>query len=89
MQKFKIGLILLLTLPVYAVSGAADSNSSGSTFIDGETGKIANLRHKCEIFADSKVIESDEYFFTLGDDIDDMHRDSIYSHPSGARNGPF
>lgn len=45
MQKFKIGLILILTLPVYAVSGAADSNSSGSTFIDGETGKIANLRH--------------------------------------------
>lgn len=89
MQKFKIGLILLLTLPVYAVSGVADSNSSGSTFIDGETGKIANLRHKCEIFADSKVIESDEYFFTLGDDIDDRHRDSIYSHPSGARNGPF
>ena len=35
------------------------------------------------------MIESDEYFFILGDDIDDRQRQSKYSHPSGAQNGPF
>ena len=54
-----------------------------------ESVKISNLRDKCEIFTDSKVIDSDEYFFILGDDIDDRHRQSKYSHPSGAQNGPF
>jgi len=54
-----------------------------------ESMKISNLRGKCEIFADSKIIDSDEYFFILGDDIDDRHRQSKYSHPSGAQNGPF
>jgi len=54
-----------------------------------ESVKTSNLRDKCEIFTDSKVIDSDEYFFILGDDIDDRHRQSKYSHPSGAQNGPF
>ena len=54
-----------------------------------ESVKISNLRDKCEIFTDSKVIDSDEFFFILGDDIDDRHRQSKYSHPSGAQNGPF
>ena len=56
---------------------------------EGESIKISNLRDKCEIFIDSKVIDSDEYFFILGDDIDDRNRQSKYSHPSGAENGPF
>ena len=56
---------------------------------DEESVKTSNLRDKCEIFTDSKVIDSDEYFFILGDDIDDRHRQSKYSHPSGAQNGPF
>ena len=54
-----------------------------------ESVKISNLRDKCDIFAESKTIESDEYFFILGDDIDDRQRQSKYSHPSGAQNGPF
>jgi hypothetical protein len=63
--------------------------SSDSKPSDKESAKISNLREKCEIFANSKEIESDEYFFILGDDIDDRHRQSKYSHPSGAQNGPF
>ena len=63
--------------------------SSDSKPSDKESAKILNLREKCEIFANSKEIESDEYFFILGDDIDDRHRQSKYSHPSGAQNGPF
>ena len=63
--------------------------SSESKPSDEESAKISNLRDKCEIFANSKEIESDEYFFILGDDIDDRHRQSKYSHPSGAQNGPF
>ena len=63
--------------------------SSDSKSNDTESVKISNLRDKCEIFAESKLIESDEYFFILGDDIDDRHRQSKYSHPSGAQNGPF
>ena len=63
--------------------------SSDSKPSDKESAKISNLREKCEIFANSKEIESDEYFFILGDDIDDRHRLSKYSHPSGAQNGPF
>ena len=63
--------------------------SSDSKPSNKESAKISNLRDKCEIFANSKEIESDEYFFILGDDIDDRHRQSKYSHPSGAQNGPF
>tara|TARA_Y100000768_G_scaffold86064_1_gene61619 strand:- start:2168 stop:3460 length:1293 start_codon:yes stop_codon:yes gene_type:complete len=65
------------------------TDSSDSKSNDTESVKISNLRSKCEIFAESKLIESDEYFFILGDDIDDRHRQSKYSHPSGAQNGPF
>ena len=67
----------------------ANTESSESQPTDVESVKISNLRNKCEIFANSKAIESDEYFFILGDDIDDRHRQSKYSHPSGAQNGPF
>ena len=67
----------------------ANTESSESQPNDVESVKISNLRNKCEIFANSKAIESDEYFFILGDDIDDRHRQSKYSHPSGAQNGPF
>ena len=66
-----------------------ETDSSDSKSNDTESVKISNLRDKCEIFAESKLIESDEYFFILGDDIDDRHRQSKYSHPSGAQNGPF
>lgn len=66
-----------------------ETDSSDSKSNDTESVKISNLRNKCEIFAESKLIESDEYFFILGDDIDDRHRQSKYSHPSGAQNGPF
>ena len=65
------------------------TDSSDSKSNDTESVKISNLRDKCEIFAESKLIESDEYFFILGDDIDDRQRQSKYSHPSGAQNGPF
>ena len=65
------------------------TDSFDSKSNDTESVKISNLRSKCEIFAESKLIESDEYFFILGDDIDDRHRQSKYSHPSGAQNGPF
>ena len=65
------------------------TDSSDSKSNDTESVKISNLRSKCEIFAESKLIESDEYFFILGDDIDDRQRQSKYSHPSGAQNGPF
>ena len=75
-------------------TGSSEENnkeidSSDSKSNDTESVKISNLRDKCEIFAESKLIESDEYFFILGDDIDDRHRQSKYSHPSGAQNGPF
>ena len=75
-------------------TGSSEENnkeidSSDSKSNDTESVKISNLRNKCEIFAESKLIESDEYFFILGDDIDDRHRQSKYSHPSGAQNGPF
>tara|TARA_B100001175_G_scaffold262548_1_gene231960 strand:+ start:418 stop:1725 length:1308 start_codon:yes stop_codon:yes gene_type:complete len=63
-----------------------DSQSKPS---EGESDKISNIRDKCELFANSKEIESDEYFFILGDDIDERQRESKYSHPSGAQNGPF
>ena len=66
-----------------------ETDSSDSKSNDTESVKISNLRDKCEIFAESKLIESDEYFFILGDDIDDRQRQSKYSHPSGAQNGPF
>lgn len=66
-----------------------ETDSSDSKSNDTESVKISNLRNKCEIFAESKLIESDEYFFILGDDIDDRQRQSKYSHPSGAQNGPF
>ena len=66
-----------------------ETDSSDSKSNDTESVKISNLRDKCEIFAESKLIESDEYFFILGDDIDDRQRRSKYSHPSGAQNGPF
>jgi len=75
-------------------TGSSEENnkeidSSDSKSNDTESVKISNLRDKCEIFAESKLIESDEYFFILGDDIDDRQRQSKYSHPSGAQNGPF
>jgi len=75
-------------------TGSSEENnkeidSSDSKSNDTESVKISNLRDKCEIFAESKLIESDEYFFILGDDIDDRQRRSKYSHPSGAQNGPF
>ena len=66
-----------------------ETDSSDSKSNDTESVKISNLRDKCEIFAESKLIESDEYFFILGDDIDDRQRQSKFSHPSGAQNGPF
>ena len=66
-----------------------ETDSSDSKSNDTESVKISNLRDKCEIFAESKLIESDEYFFILGDDIDDRQRQSKYSHSSGAQNGPF
>ena len=69
--------------------GDTDNEDSLSKPNEGESIKISNLRDKCEIFIDSKVIDSDEYFFILGDDIDDRNRQSKYSHPSGAENGPF
>lgn len=72
-----------------SVENNNEKDSSDSKSNDAESVKISNLRDKCEIFADSKEIESDEYFFILGDDIDDRHRQSKYSHPSGAQNGPF
>ena len=50
-----------------------EKDSSDSKSNDTESVKISNLRNKCEIFAESKLIESDEYFFILGDDIDDRH----------------
>jgi len=63
-----------------------DNQENNST---QESVKISNLRAKCEIFTDALTIESDEYFFTLGDDIYQRHEESMYSHPSGARNGTF
>ena len=72
-----------------SVENNNEKDSSDSKSNDAESVKISNLRDKCEIFADSKEIESDVYFFILGDDIDDRHRQSKYSHPSGAQNGPF
>ena len=44
-----------------------ETDSSDSKSNDTESVKISNLRDKCEIFAESKLIESDEYFFILGD----------------------
>ena len=72
-----------------SVENNNEKDSSDSKSNDTESVKISNLRDKCEIFAESKLIESDEYFFILGDDIDDRQRQSKYSHPSGAQNGPF
>ncbi len=72
-----------------SVDNTEKTESSESKSGDEESVKISNLRDKCEIFTNSKVIDSDEYFFILGDDIDDRHRQSKYSHQSGAQNGPF
>ena len=72
-------------------TGSSEENnkeidSSDSKSNDTESVKISNLRDKCEIFAESKLIESDEYFFILGDDIDDRQRQSkyclLYTSPS-------
>jgi len=71
-------------------SSEKDTKTEDSqTKTEEESVKISNLRDKCDIFTESKTIESDEYFFILGDDIDDRQRQSKYSHPSGAQNGPF